>query len=248
MEFPPEVRLEVYDAIITYAASGTTVQMKPAAKAAFLFIKRQIDANNEKYDDVSAKRSSAAKKRKSDNRNLQTQANASKSEQNEQLQANADFAEKNGKNKAKRANADFAGFCSLDNDNENDISNTGVLDITRTRVKTQNIVTDIREHSDILLDKLQAAHGLTAEMAVALREEILAEWEFQGYENTLSDARKHFCNLFAIKARRPPTQQKVTAPSEDSWEEQLRRKAAYNLANSDQLDKQNEQWKQEIYK
>lgn len=62
MEYPAEVRLEVYDAIIGYAVSGTLSELKPLAKMAFSFIKRQIDLNNSKYDDISEKRSNAGKK------------------------------------------------------------------------------------------------------------------------------------------------------------------------------------------
>ena len=45
MDYPPEVRLEVYDAIIAYAASGTLPELKPLAKMAFSFIKNEIDNN-----------------------------------------------------------------------------------------------------------------------------------------------------------------------------------------------------------
>lgn len=48
MDYPPEVRLEVYDAIITYAASGTLPELKPLAKMAFSFIKKEMDCNNRK--------------------------------------------------------------------------------------------------------------------------------------------------------------------------------------------------------
>lgn len=62
MDYPPEVRLEVYDAIIEYVASGTLSELKPLAKMAFSFIKKQIDYNNDRYDDIVAKRSEAGKK------------------------------------------------------------------------------------------------------------------------------------------------------------------------------------------
>ena len=58
MDYPPEVRLEVYDAIIEYVASGTLSELKPLAKMAFSFIKKQIDYNNDKYHDFVTKRSS----------------------------------------------------------------------------------------------------------------------------------------------------------------------------------------------
>ena len=62
MDYPAEVRLEVYDAVIDYVASGTTTEMKPQAKMAFSFIKKQIDNNNERFDEIVFKRSAAGKK------------------------------------------------------------------------------------------------------------------------------------------------------------------------------------------
>lgn len=62
MEYPPEVRLEVYDAVIRYAASGTLSELKPLAKMAFSFIKKEIDFNNTRYDDIVSKRREAGKK------------------------------------------------------------------------------------------------------------------------------------------------------------------------------------------
>lgn len=63
MEYPAEVRLEVYDAIITYAATGTLVKLKPLSKMAFSFMKKTIDRNIEKFETVSDRRSRAAKAR-----------------------------------------------------------------------------------------------------------------------------------------------------------------------------------------
>ena len=62
MEYPAEVRLEVYDAIIEYAASGRLSELKPLAKMAFSFIRKEIDSNNAKYDETVKKRSEAGKK------------------------------------------------------------------------------------------------------------------------------------------------------------------------------------------
>lgn len=62
MDYPPEVRLEVYDAVIEYAESGTLSELRPLAKMAFSFIKKQIDSNKDKYDDIIAKRSEAGKR------------------------------------------------------------------------------------------------------------------------------------------------------------------------------------------
>ena len=51
MEYPAEVRLEVYDAIIEYAASGKLSELKPLSKMAFSFIKKEMDYNQLKYDE-----------------------------------------------------------------------------------------------------------------------------------------------------------------------------------------------------
>ena len=62
LAYPAEVRLEVYDAVIRYAASGTLSELKPMAKMAFSFIKKEIDYNNDKYNETISKRSEAGKK------------------------------------------------------------------------------------------------------------------------------------------------------------------------------------------
>ena len=62
MDYPAEVRYEVYDAIIDYAASGKLPELKPLAKMAFSFIKKEMDYNNERYNGIVAKRSEAGKK------------------------------------------------------------------------------------------------------------------------------------------------------------------------------------------
>lgn len=52
LAYPAEVRLEVYDAIIEYVASGTLSELKPMAKMAFSFIKKEIDYNNVRYNNI----------------------------------------------------------------------------------------------------------------------------------------------------------------------------------------------------
>ena len=46
LDYPAEVRHEVYDAVIRYAASGTLTDLKPMAKMAFSFIKKEMDGLN----------------------------------------------------------------------------------------------------------------------------------------------------------------------------------------------------------
>lgn len=62
VDYPSEIRLEVYEAVIRYAVSGTLSELRPQAKMAFSFIKREIDFNQKKYDErVSNNRESGKK-------------------------------------------------------------------------------------------------------------------------------------------------------------------------------------------
>lgn len=61
-EYPEEVRFEVYEAIIRYASTGTTGELKPLSKMAFSFIKKEMDYNSRQYDDKITQRSEAGKK------------------------------------------------------------------------------------------------------------------------------------------------------------------------------------------
>lgn len=60
--YDAEVRLEVYDAVIKYAASGTLPELKPLANMAFSFIKNDIDHSQAKYEETVKKRSEAGRK------------------------------------------------------------------------------------------------------------------------------------------------------------------------------------------
>ena len=99
-DYPAEVRYEVYDAIIGYAASGTLSEMKPLAGMAFRFIKKEMDFNAARYDEISEIRRQAGRQGGAPvgNNNAEKQAKTSKNKQNNQ----------NGIN-------------DNDNDNDNDI-------------------------------------------------------------------------------------------------------------------------------
>ena len=60
-EYPVEVRFEVYEAIMRYALSGTLPELKPLAKMAFSFIKKEMDYNRERYETTVEKRRAAGR-------------------------------------------------------------------------------------------------------------------------------------------------------------------------------------------
>ena len=57
-----DIKLEVYEAIMSYAFTGIEPNISDVAMMAFSFIKADIDANNAKYDDVVEKRKEAGKR------------------------------------------------------------------------------------------------------------------------------------------------------------------------------------------
>ncbi len=59
--YPREVRYEVYDAIMEYAQSGTLLELKPTAKMAFDFIKREMDYNANRYEEIRSIRQEAGR-------------------------------------------------------------------------------------------------------------------------------------------------------------------------------------------
>lgn len=88
LEYPAEVRLEVYDAIIEYVASGTLSELKPMARIAFSFIKKEIDYNEQRYQDVVNKRSEAGK-RSAESRNNNKSTNLTNVNKCQQASTNA---------------------------------------------------------------------------------------------------------------------------------------------------------------
>ena len=99
--YPSEVRLEVYDAIIEYVASGTILELKPMAKMAFSFIKKEIDYNTCKYNDIVTKRSEAGKKAMN-------------------KRYNQDVTNLTNDSKTNKCYQDVTNLTVNDNDNEND--------------------------------------------------------------------------------------------------------------------------------
>lgn len=98
---PNEVRLEVYDAIMNYALSGSIVEMSPLAKMAFSFIKEEMDKDRTNIEDLGLKRRNAALAR----------WQKKKAEPNNTTDANAYFAMQNDAKNANDANAYFAYTC-----------------------------------------------------------------------------------------------------------------------------------------
>lgn len=102
-DYEAEVRHEVYDAIIEYARSGTLIDLKPLAKMAFSFIKREMDFNSERYADTVEKRKEAGSKG-----------------------GRPEEEDDSDEEKAKKANGFSEKLYDNDNDNDNDYSDSSL--------------------------------------------------------------------------------------------------------------------------
>ena len=107
---PEEVREEVRGGIIGYARTGVTPELKPLAKVAFEFVKRDMDRDFQRYQDMVASRSESGKKGAA-----ARDANASNAKQRQAKQANA--------NDAKQTQQEEANQADYDNDYDHEYDN-----------------------------------------------------------------------------------------------------------------------------
>ena len=98
---PEEVREEVRGGIIGYARTGVTPELKPLAKVAFEFVKRDLDRDFQRYQDMVASRSESGKKGAAAKK-----ANASNAKQRQAKQANASNAKQSQQEEANEADYD----------------------------------------------------------------------------------------------------------------------------------------------
>lgn len=224
MEYPPDVRLEVYDAVVDYAESGKLSEMKPLSKMAFLFIKDELDYNNEKYEKVCEKRSRSGKEGAA-----KRWSTVNKGEKIAKI-ANAKKDNKNSK-----CHFAIANIADLDVDNENEYDNENEnvnekdnVACATTRARSEVLSIDEIEkeiiNAESKAETLQMLYRISKEDYESIRDEILAEWKFRDYANTLSDAMRHFVNLVRVKAKslkRPPNvpAKELSGRQRDFWQQ-----------------------------
>lgn len=130
------------DGVLEYMRSGKIIEMKPLAKMAFSFIKRELDYNNERYESMVSKRSEAGRKGGlSKGKTAVATDEGSVSEDmpdEDSAEANAYFAKQTKQSQANEASAYFAkqteaneanAFFAKHNDNDNEYENKYENDI-----------------------------------------------------------------------------------------------------------------------
>ncbi|MEG2370564.1 MAG: DUF6291 domain-containing protein [Alistipes sp.] len=80
-DLSPAVRLEIYEAISAYVCTGITPELSAEARAAFGFIRLDIDKDTMRYDNIVNARRQAGSKGGNRNQEQAKQANATKSKQ-----------------------------------------------------------------------------------------------------------------------------------------------------------------------
>ncbi|MBD5307623.1 MAG: hypothetical protein HDS14_08395 [Bacteroides sp.] len=208
-EYPAEVRFEVYEAIMRYAASGTLPNLKPLAKMAFSFIKKEMDYNRERYETTVEKRRSAGK-RSAEVRSQQMSANPT----------NVEGVEQNQHVLTKPTDVNKINTCQQKEQvstnpthNYNDNVNDNELSSTTTRVRVDGGAADADFNTDesfirnffadrVAVEAFCMHNKLSPDDFRRIADEILTEWRLSGQSHaTEKEARLHLLNQSRIKIR-----------------------------------------------
>ena len=187
-EYPAEVRLEVYEAIMRYASTGTLPDLKPLANMAFSFIKKELDYNRQKYEATCAKRREAG--RKGGEQTQAKKANAPAAKQTKQMLAIGSKCKQKGANQANN-----------DNEYDNDIELSSTTS-KRTAVDAGQLTSIVDEFLSNTTDveAFCMNNHISVEQLRKMADEILTEWKLinQTHESK-SDAKRHLINQIRIK-------------------------------------------------
>ena len=217
-EYPEEVRFEVYEAIMRYASSGTLPELKPLAKMAFSFIRKEMDYNRDRYQATVEKRREAGRSgglaRKRALRGTDTEdaepwqaneANATDAKQTKQCLAN----EANAMD-ARQCLANEAKPSYIDNDNVNDNELSSTTARGRARDATAGVSGNFLD--DLFRDTATVEafcmnNRISPDQFRRLAEEVVTEWQLTGQTHAdETDARRHLINQTRIKIHANDTQ------------------------------------------
>lgn len=215
MEYPAEVRLEVYDAIIEYAASGKLLELKPLAKMAFSFIKKEIDSNNARYDETVKKRSEAGKKGMASRYGSRVTAGGDMCGQDgaEEKELGKDLTsvtKGNKRNKGQQAVTNVTNVTDNDYVYDDDYVSTEVDGETRARAKpappsatpsVDDEVKSLRKDKTWTEQACMLHHTDRARLMERLEEfRLQCHADGKKFHNDMADAKQHFNNWLRIVA------------------------------------------------
>ena len=219
LEYPAEVRFEVYEAIMEYASSGTPPELKPLAKMAFSFIRKEMDYNRERYENTVEKRRQAgkngaeAKRARKELANLASAIETEQTEQDQAKQANASFAENAKQNKQMPATeANDSKAVQTEQDQAKQAHNVNDNVYVNDNIFLERVRADVPEIRDayinlffgsdkqITLDRTLKRWETTCEELKAVCKEVLDDWTHENMRHgSPEEARRYFFNAVRFK-------------------------------------------------
>lgn len=193
LDYPVEVRLEVYEAIMRYASSGTVPDLKPLANMAFSFIRKEMDYNRSRYESTVEKRREAGRR--------SAEAKAAIRKQAEQVSTNSTSVgdvEQRQQNQHVSTNSTHN-----DNVNVNDIDNhLDYVDIRGASISSEEFLDQFFSAASVIESFCMSNH-VTVDELRTIATSILAEWKLGDVShNTLKDAKRHLVNQARIKIQK----------------------------------------------
>lgn len=182
-ELPPEVKYKVYDAIIEYASTGEILTLEAIAKGVFMFIKREMDYNNNQYNKAVESRREAGKK-------------SGEARKKRAKGTSVHFVEQTETKGTKRTN-------STDNENENDNKHSKECYNARARKTDAKAIIEafFDESRRGAIEQFAMQCHISIERLRAMSEAIATEWELAGVTHTdQSNAFTHLMNMIRNRA------------------------------------------------
>ena len=146
-DLPPEVKIEIYEGLSDYVETGEVSDMSPMAAAVFPFLKKRIDENNQKFEEVSQRRKDAREKRN------KAQQNSTKIDFVEDCKAKTENADNTQQNSTK---SDFVSICKQKTEN----ADKGLQTPYENENENENVSSDednIKPHTPIGVLPLKGA-------------------------------------------------------------------------------------------
>lgn len=186
-EYPAEVRLEVYEAIMRYASTGTLPDLKPLANMAFSFIKKELDYNRQKYEATCAKRREAG--RKGGEQTQARKANATTVKQTKQMLAIGSKCKQKGANQADN---------EYEYDNDIELSSTTSKRVVGDDAHKIIVEEFLSSRSDV--EAFCMSNHTSPDELRRIADEVLLEWKLTNQTHpTKNDAKRHLINQIRIK-------------------------------------------------
>ena len=217
----------LFRAIFSYQL-GEVVNVEDDIRMAFEFFKNQFEIDESKYQAKIVE--DAENGRKGGNPNFKKgKANPYyKKGKKEITQDNPRLSEITQDNPRLSEITQDKAINDNDNDNDNENENENVVACATTRARSEVLSIDEIEkeiiNAESKAETLQMLYRISKEDYESIRDEILAEWKFRNYANTLSDAMHHFVNLVRVKAKslkHPPNvpAKELSGRQRDFWQQ-----------------------------